>query len=475
MNKYVLISSYFLCLSVFNAISASYGGEPGLSQGKMMIHGRIISQNSIIAASDGEIHHNLNERFCNLNQVCAGVNIHFTTGHEKDLDMIASAGFRFIRMDFVWNTIERTREVYNWEEYDELTANLNKRGIRAIYILDYSNPLYEDTVDSKDPITGNNQRGVASPQHPGSIAAFARWAAAAAEHFKESNIVWELWNEPNISFWRPVPDVRQYISLVMAASEAIKTVVPNATIIGPATSQIPFPFIESFMASGVLKYLDGISVHPYRDYSKSPETAESDYQKLYELIEQYAPARKKNIPVISSEWGYSSATKGLSLEKQAAFIVRMQLANLLNRIPVSIWYDWKNDGINPSDFEHNCGTVTFDLDPKPAYIAIRTMNNQLKGFTLSGSIDTGNENDFVLLFENDEHEYKIVAWTVSQPHQVKIEIKAPDGNTILASDGMGEAFKFRTMQSRMILDLTELPQYITIPESIVINQTIRSF
>ena len=29
-----------------------------------------------------------------------GVNIHFVTGHEQDLDLIAGAGFKFVRMDF---------------------------------------------------------------------------------------------------------------------------------------------------------------------------------------------------------------------------------------------------------------------------------------------------------------------------------------------------------------------------------------
>ncbi|HZI32784.1 MAG TPA: hypothetical protein VFF11_10615, partial [Candidatus Binatia bacterium] len=31
-----------------------------------------------------------------------GVNIHFTRDHGRDLDRIAAAGFRFVRMDFVW-------------------------------------------------------------------------------------------------------------------------------------------------------------------------------------------------------------------------------------------------------------------------------------------------------------------------------------------------------------------------------------
>src|ERR1041385_6723467 len=127
-----------------------------------------------------------------------GVNIHFTRGRERDLDLIAAAGFKFIRMDFGWGGIERKKGEFNWADYDTLTADLEKRGMRAIYILDYSNPLYEETVVSKNPITGQEHKDLASPQHPESVAAFARWAAAAAEHFAGRRILWEIWNEPNI-------------------------------------------------------------------------------------------------------------------------------------------------------------------------------------------------------------------------------------------------------------------------------------
>ncbi len=163
-----------------------------------------------------------------------GVNIHFTRGHERDLDLIAAAGFKFIRMDFGWGGTERKRGEYNWAEYEELTANLEKRGLRAIYILDYSNPLYEETVVSKNPINGKEHKDVASPQHPESVAAFARWAAAAAKHFSGRRIIWEIWNEPNISFWKPKPDVQQYTALALATAKAVREADPNATIIGPA-------------------------------------------------------------------------------------------------------------------------------------------------------------------------------------------------------------------------------------------------
>src|ERR1051326_3973006 len=76
-----------------------------------------------------------------------GINIHFVTGHKKDLDLIVEAGFKFVRMDFAWNSIERERGKYDWTDYEELMTNLEQHGLRPIFILDYSNPLYEETVN----------------------------------------------------------------------------------------------------------------------------------------------------------------------------------------------------------------------------------------------------------------------------------------------------------------------------------------
>ena len=397
-----------------------------------------------------------------VNQIQSGVNIHFSTGHEKDLDMIAAAGFKYIRMDFIWQETETERGKYNWADYDELTGNLKKRGLSAIYILDYSNSLYEDSVISKDPITGEESKDVASPGHPESIAAYARWAAAAAEHFRGSNILWEIWNEPNISFWKPAPDVNQYISMAKSACKAIKAAVPGSVIIAPGTSQVPLPFLEAFLASDISELIDGVSVHPYRDYSKPPETAESDYNKVREMIDKHSFNKKEKIPIISSEWGYASATKGVSTETQAAYLVRMQLANLLYGIPISIWYDWKNDGNDPANFEHNCGTVTSDLKPKPAYIAARTMNEQLKGHTLIRRIEVPDKNDFMLLFGNGSGSFILSAWTAGQPHSVEPGEIVPGSIYSGATDWKGDKTDVKSDNGRLIPVLTDKPLYISI-------------
>lgn len=368
-----------------------------------------------------------------------GVNIHFQRGHETDLDRIAAAGFRVVRMDLGWAGIERERGRYDWSAVDELTANLSKRGLRPLYILDYSNPLYEESVVTRDPVSGREHRDTASPRRPESVAAFAAWAAAAAARYTSHGVIWEIWNEPNIFFWKPRPDVAQYNALALATCEAIRAADPRALIVGPATSEIPLAFLEAFFASGILRHLDGVSVHPYRNYAKPPETVASEYAALRALIRRQAPPGKEDLPILSSEWGYASHTRGVSPETQAAFAARQQLVNLWQGIPVSVWYDWKNDGPDPAEREHNFGVVTADLTPKPAYEAIRTLTGELAGHRLARRIEAGGTNDYVLLFIRDGGAPRLAAWTAGEPHTVELAVRAGPRAVLRAVNSRGGA------------------------------------
>ena len=391
-----------------------------------------------------------------------GVNIHFVTGHEHDLDLIAAAGFRFIRMDFGWAGIEQKKGQYRWSEYEELLANLDKRGIRPVFILDYSNPLYEEQVTSTNPLTHQSHQTTASPQHPESVAAYAAWAAAAAKHFHGRHVLWELWNEPNIDFWSPKPDVHQYTAMALAACKTIRQADPEATIIGPATSGFPWDFLRTFLSSGVLDYLDAVSIHPYREPRRSPETATADYQKLRGMIEQHAPsAKKEKIPILSGEWGYSSWERGVSPETQANFLVRQQLVNLLNGVPLSIWYDWKNDGTDPKENEHNFGTVTSDLEPKPAYAAVKALTRELNGYRIARRQQLPNDQDYLLVCTNSSGSTKLVAWTTGETHLITIAIS---GNlqSISGTTRNGEKFTPRFEGEQCQLSLEGAPAYLTL-------------
>jgi polysaccharide biosynthesis protein PslG len=389
-----------------------------------------------------------------------GVNIHFTRGHERDLDLMAAAGIKWIRMDFGWGGSERKKGEYNWADYDELTANLEKRGLRAIYIFDYSNGLYEDSVVSRNPISGAEHRDTASPQKPESVAAFARWAAAASTHFKGRRVIWEIWNEPNISFWKPKPDVKQYITLVQATTKAVRQADPSATIVAPASSEFPWSFLQELLAApGVLEGLDGVSVHPYR--GSAPETATSDYLRLRALIERFAPPAKKAMPILSGEWGYATHSKGLALERQAAYLACQQLNNLLQGVPVSIWYDWKNDGLDPAYNEDNFGTVSNNLAPKPSYVAVQTLTRQLSGYHIARRLGTPSGDDFVLLLVNAAGDQKLAAWTMKEPHPFTLALDLSAGD-VAAVTGQGQPAQVREENGALVVALEIAPQYLTL-------------
>ena len=374
-----------------------------------------------------------------------GVNIHFT-GEPGDLDMIAEAGFKFIRMDLTWSSVERVKGVRDFTAsgYDALTTGCTERGINILYILDYSNKLYE---------ADRSVRTEAGRE------AFAAFAEAAAKRYAGKGILWEIWNEPNLRhFWSPQPSVEDYCKLVEATAGRIRQADPTGQVVGGATSQIPLEWFEECFKRGLLKWIDVLSVHPYR--SNAPETVITDYARLRELIKRYAPSGKE-IPVISGEWGYSNLNwdkSRLTEQEQAQYLARMFLINLYQGIPVSIWYDWKNDGTNPNEREHQFGTVRHDLKAKEAYLAAKTLASTLAGYSIDERLDLGHEDDFAFRLIKD-HSEAIAFWTLGNRHEVTLPI-APTEVTLVDMHGDKVVIDFKTGPLKVRVE--QSPQYLLI-------------
>lgn len=322
-----------------------------------------------------------------------GVNIHFTDERPGEVAKIAGA-FRWVRMDFMWHATERERGKYDFAAYDRLLAALDRSKVRPYFILDYGNDLY----------------GEGSPRTPESRAAFCRWVAAAMIHYKGRGILWEMWNEPNIAFWKPKPDVREYVALAREVGQTIRRVAPREVYVGPATSGFDWPFLQACLDAGLLEYWDAVSVHPYRQ--NEPESVVDDWLRLRAMLDRAAPGR--NVPMISGEWGYSELYSGQTKEKQGQYIVRQYLANLSCGVPISIFYDWKDDGTDPKETEHHFGTVLPDLSPKPAYLAAQRLSRDLAGFSYVTRLWARDERQWMLLFRR-EKEARVVAWTTGEP------------------------------------------------------------
>ncbi len=257
-----------------------------------------------------------------------GVNIHWTNPRPGEMRMLAATGVRWIRMDFRWDATETKKGQYNFASYFRLITALRRYHIRPLLILDYGNPLY--------------QHG-AFPTTPTARHAFAKWAATAVKTFRGYGVMWEMWNEASGGMGNnnvPVPPAA-YAKLAVEVGQAIHRADPHALYVGPALAGMDRPWLKQILQDGVLKEFDAVTVHLYRQ--TPPETIGKDYANLRQLIARYSPLGRV-IPLISGEWGYSTTWMKRDANRQGKYLAREFLTNLMYRIPLSIWYDWHNDG-----------------------------------------------------------------------------------------------------------------------------------
>lgn len=332
-----------------------------------------------------------------------GVQIHFQQPVPGEVAALHAAGFGLVRHDLFWSEIERERGVYDFSGYDGLVAALSRQGLRILLILDYGNGLYD------------NGR---SPHTDESRAAFARFAATAARRYRRYDILWEIWNEPNIDrFWHPEPNARDYALLAITTAAAIRRADPTAVVIAPAVVHFQPEYWTTLGELGLFRWVDAVSVHPYG--VGEPEDALEGYLWLRRLIDHYSPAWRA--PIVNSEAGYSSLAGGFSEQAQAQYLARQSLFSMAHDVRFSVWYDWRNNGTDPAEIEHNFGVVTYAFERKPAYYAARTLAETLDGYRFVRRMAVGGPDDYVLLFQKDAS-LALAAWTVTTTHTITLPL-----------------------------------------------------
>lgn len=297
-----------------------------------------------------------------------GVNIHFTSD-DRALDAARSAGMDWVRMDLTWSSVEPQTNQFNWSAYDSLVQALEARGMKALFILDYGHPVHT---------------GGMPPTNAAQVLAFSNYAQAAAQHFAGHGALFEVWNEPNISgFWKPEPNTNHYAALTRAVIPAVQRADPAAGVLVGALAGPDHRFARGFLSLGGGEGAAGVSVHPYLGDAASL----SDHVlNLRAIVQQTVPA---NPPLYDSEWGYTSAAYGDGHSTnarlvQAQRVPRRLLASWAAGMPLMIYYDIRDDGLESTNTEHNFGLLARDYTDKPAMQAVRTLSAVSAGRLFTG-------------------------------------------------------------------------------------------
>ena len=352
------------------------------------------------------------------------------------------AGLKFIRMDFVWSSVETTKGVYNFAIYDAQVEEASNRNVGIMYILDYQNSLYCSDKSCQTDAERN---------------AFAAFAEGAAARYAGKQILWEIWNEPNGNFWSPQPSDDAYTKLVEVTAPRIKAADPTAIVVAPSMSRMSWEWLENCFKRGLLNWIDAVTVHPYRN--SRPETVISDYERIRNLIKQYAPEGKKDMPIISGEWGYSIFPEGeprITEEQQAQYLARMFLVNIYQGIPLSIWYCIYNgpDPEGPDPRERNFGLITWEGVKKPNYFAAQTICQKLAGYSYTERLIFGD--DYVLKLRKGQNE-ALAMWTVGGQHNATLPIGAGNGTLIQM---LGSESTISWGSSGLAISISQSPQYL---------------
>jgi hypothetical protein len=320
--------------------------------------------NSLLAASDGDL--------------------------AQTLDDAVTLGAHWIRFDMSWGDVQPTAgDQYAWAGFDRLVAEGTRRGLKPIPILGYTPAWARPAGCVSDKC---------APADPGQ---FARFAGAAAQRFAKVGVdTWEIWNEPNSAgFWQPAVDPDAYSRMLKLATQAIRSSDAKATILlgGLATmnSADGNLSIGDFLlrpAQSPLRFVDGISIHPYtypwRASQQGPWTTPwlptlSGMPYLHSVLAQAGAAR---MPIWITEYGaptdgvrdpasgtadvVSPESDHVTEAAQAAIAAdAIATADSDPQITTLCWYTYRDRYTGASDPEDHYGLKRADGSRKPSFDA----------------------------------------------------------------------------------------------------------
>ena len=289
-------------------------------------------------------------------------------------------GATWLRTDLNWSLVQPDGpDAHDWSTFDHLVELAADNGLTLLPVIG-STPAWA----RRDP-----ER--ASP--PRDAGEFARFAASAARRYGPSGIrVWEIWNEPNTAgSWPPEPDPAAYAALLQAASEAIRAVDPDATVVsgglaaaaetgppGAIRHHAAVEFAREMYANGAGGSFDAFGFHPYSfPLMPSDPAAWNGWTLMGGPVRDVLIANGDgDMPIWITEYGAPTVVDDPSLsEARQAEMLReaVRLAGEAPRPGPLFWYSYRDLTDLQAGVEAAFGLVRAPGRPKPAHEAFREL------------------------------------------------------------------------------------------------------
>ncbi|MBQ0105551.1 MAG: hypothetical protein KBT47_05905, partial [Armatimonadetes bacterium] len=300
-----------------------------------------------------------------------GVNCHFNQGwSESFADIVKRVGISWVRDGEAHTGLDKAYPI------------CKARGIQYM-------PCFTGMqTDSYKYIESEIAKGK-SPHDKWDFSEFVSLYGNYAKQYGDYVFIYDMLNEPNNNGWMKFGGdwsggdwVDVFTQWSQQISKAVRDNDPDAKILWEDMD-------NNLWSDQYLKYgakdsdLDYISQHPYNLHrsDRLPETQgfEETNKRFFERNKEY----NLNWRLIDGEVGFPSFTiddettatfyNEHTLDIQSAYLVRMYIMHLTSGVDRIFYYDFRSDGWQKNNPEHNFGLVLNDGNPKPAVCAYANM------------------------------------------------------------------------------------------------------
>ncbi len=344
--------------------------------------------------------------------------------------LMQAAGIASVRDDAFWSTVEQQPGQLGLpqEGFRYLKAQRDN-GINSVLVLGYGNRFYAN--DSK-PIALDVRKG------------YARFVDVVAHRLKGQVGFYEVYNEWDLEDPTSQAFSDAYLELVRDTASQVRRIDPKARLLaGAVTTQgIKAGFADRLVAGGLMKVVDGLSLHPYVHCEKTGggNTPESWIRWLRDVSAHLDSIAGQPVPLYLTEMGWHSTANlhpcGIDEATQAAWLARAYLlAKTLPAVKGLWWYDLANDGSDPAEQEHNFGLLRHNLSPKPAYEALKRLSPVLSGYQYipdTAPVAADSQSLVQLTFQKG-HERLLAVWTQGTPTSVTLTVSGAPHDPVQVS------------------------------------------
>ncbi|WP_454877796.1 cellulase family glycosylhydrolase [Serratia inhibens] len=343
-----------------------------------------------------------------------GIHSHFRRYSQPSdyyLKQIHDLGFNSFRSDYLWEGMEEKKGTLavspSLSREDAAFHDGAKYGLSGLAVLAYGNRLYDPS---------------GYPTTPDAIKAYANYVYWSATRLKGKVKYYEVWNE-----WvngtgiqtRPlkVPPPAVFVEIVKQASMAIKRADPNAIVVAGSIS--PFSkrdtdWFNQVLSLGVLKYLDGVSIHPYsyKDGNYKLRSAEGNLAGIDAFEAKLSKLAGRAVPIYITENGIPTYTGngGLSGNDVAQYVIKYTLlAKTRDYIKGIWWYDLIDDGNRDHVNEDRFGFYAKGGQRKPAADYYQKIADVAKNYQVQQyKVDSNGVVNIIL--KSPEGKYAALKW-----------------------------------------------------------------